>query len=103
VTSASDPVAAIPELHVASLVVHAQPARLDTVAAAISALPGAEVHGRSALGKLVVTLETPGMDGMMTAVRAIQEIDGVLSATLVYQCVDTLAAMNEELADDRTS
>ena len=29
--------------------------------------------------------------------------DAVLSATLVYQCVDTLESMNEELCDDRTS
>jgi len=91
------------ELHVASLVVHALPARLDQVAAAIVALPGAEVHGRAASGKLVVTIEAASSAGMMTVVQAIQQTDAVLSATLVYQCVDTLESMNEELCDDRAS
>jgi nitrate reductase NapD len=30
-------------------------------------------------------------------VSSIQRIDGVLSAALVYQCADSLDAMNEEI------
>ena len=87
------------ELHIASLVVHSTPARLDSVTAAVAALPGALVHASSGNGKLVVTLEAPGADGMTQSVSAIQHIDGVLSAALVYQCSDSLAAMNEEITD----
>ena len=36
---------------------------------------------------------------MTAAVSGIQHIDGVLSAALVYQCADSLDAMNEEIAD----
>ena len=32
-------------------------------------------------------------------VSSIQHIEGVLSAVLVYQCADSLAAMNEEIDD----
>ena len=36
---------------------------------------------------------------MTAAVASIQRLDGVLSAALVYQCADSLDAMNEEIAD----
>lgn len=88
-----------PELHIASLVVHAAPRRCDGIAEAIAALPGAQVHAVSASGKLVVTLEADTADTMARCVARIQQIDGVLSAALVYQCADDLDAMNEEIVD----
>jgi len=36
---------------------------------------------------------------MMSRVSSIQRADGVLSAALVYQCVDSLESMNEALPD----
>jgi periplasmic nitrate reductase NapD len=87
------------ELHIASLVVHSTPHRLERVAGAIAAMRGALIHASSANGKLVVTLEAPTSEAMTQCVLAIQHLDGVLSATLVYQGADTLDAMNEEIAD----
>lgn len=87
------------ELHIASLVVHAAPRRRQAIAATIGALPGAVVHAASENGKLVVTLEAPTADAMTALVSALQHTDGVLSAALVYQCADSLKAMNEELPD----
>lgn len=87
------------ELHIASLVVHAAPRRLDGIAGAVAALPGARVHASSANGKLVVTLEAPTAEEMAQSVSRIQRIDGVLSAALVYQCADSLDSMNEEVSD----
>jgi len=92
-------VSQVPELHIASLVVHALPSRLPQVSAAIAALPGACVHGNAPNGKLVVTLEAPGAALLLDAVARIQAFDGVLSAALVYQCADTLEAMNEDMPD----
>jgi nitrate reductase NapD len=74
------------ELHIASLVVHA-------------AIPGGEVHASAPNGKLVVTLEASSGDEMSRKVATIGRIDGVLSTALVYQCADTLEAMNEEIDD----
>jgi periplasmic nitrate reductase NapD len=85
------------ELHIASLVVHAMPQRVIAVAAHIGKLPGSRVHAHNKLGKLVVTLEASQERALIDAVSEIQRCDGVLSATLVYQCVDSLDAMNEEL------
>ena len=87
------------ELHIASLVVHAAPQRLSRVEQAVAALSGACIHATSPAGKLVVTLETPSAEAMSQQVSAIQHLDGVLSAALVYQCVDSLVAMNEEISD----
>ena len=64
----------------------------------IAAIPGAEVHATSPIGKLVVTIEAGTADEIVDKVSRIQRIDGVLSAALVYQCTDTLASMNEVIA-----
>ena len=91
--------AVVEELHIASLVVHSTRRRLGSVAEAINGLPSAVVHASSANGKLVVTLEAPTSEAMTAMVTSIQHIDGVLSAALVYQCADSLDAMNEEVSD----
>lgn len=88
------------ELHIASLVVQSVATDTATVAAAIAQRPGSEVHAMSPHGKLVVTLEAASADEMLAAIAQIQRSPGVLTAALVYQCADTLAAMNEEIPDD---
>ncbi len=94
--TATDPV---PELHITSLVVHAAPSRLPAVSAFITKLAGAEIHGTSANGKLVVTIEAASTDETMNRISAIQRLDGVLSAALVYQHSETLDSMNEQIED----
>ena len=85
------------EVHIASLVVHAAPSRVATVAQAIRALPEARVHAVSEAGKIVVTLETATSAAMSAHIEAMRLRPGVLSAVLVYQCADSLEAMNEEM------
>ena len=95
--AANGPVPA--ELHIASLVVHSTPSAADHVAGVIAMIPGAQIHASSSGGKLVVTLEASTTEEMMAKVSGIQGTRDVLSATLVYQCADTLDVMNEELPD----
>jgi len=87
------------ELHITSLVVHSTPKRVQSVSDLIAAMPGAIVHAASPAGKLVVTLEAGTGDEILSQINGIQRTDGVLSAALVYQCADSLDAMNEEMAD----
>ena len=84
------------ELHIASLVVYAAPARATTVADAVRAVPDARVHS-STNCKLVVTLEAPDSERMTTHIESIRRTAGVLSVVLVYQCADSLESMNEEM------
>ena len=85
------------ELHIASVVVQCAPPRLGALTRELASLPGAVVHATSAEGKAVVTLEAASGDAVTAAVARIQGLDGVLSAALVYQCADTLEAMNQEM------
>ena len=87
------------ELHITSLVVHAAPKRMARVEQAIASIAGAQVHGTSPRGKLVVTLEAGSADEILAMVGRIQRTDGVLSAALVYQFADSLESMNEEIPD----
>ena len=88
------------EWHIASVVVYSARKHTLRIADEVSALPHAEVHGLSAEnGKLVVTLEADSASALLEQVQHIQHIDGVFSAALVFQCADTLDAMNEELSD----
>ena len=91
------------ELHIASMVVHAAPRHLAVVRGAILEIAGAEIHGASDTGKLVVTLEAPSTEDMMAQISAIQRLDGVLASALVFQAADTLDAMNQEIDDGHRS
>ncbi|WP_343627702.1 chaperone NapD [Roseateles sp.] len=76
------------EMHIASVVVQAQPRLLDDVASAVQDLPGARIHGRSDAGKLVVTLDGSTADDILDQVRAMQQLRGVVNVALVYQHIE---------------
>ena len=90
----------VDEWHIAGVVVHANPARLDEVRAAIDAMAGAEIHAGNDAGKLVVTLEAPTMRAIAAHLEYLHRLDGVLSAALVYQHNEDAGAMEEEMTDD---
>jgi len=87
------------EWHIAGIVVYAHPAHLDTVRVAIEAMTGAEIHAISDAGKLVVTVEAPTSRAIAAHLTCLHQLEGVLSATLVYQHNEDAAAMNEEISD----
>jgi nitrate reductase NapD len=76
------------EVHISSLVVHSRPERVPSIAIGIEAIAGAEIHGGRDTGKLIVTLETTTEGEIVERVNAIQLLDGVLAATLVFHHVE---------------
>ena len=72
------------QVHFSSIVVTADPARLDIVEPAISANPVAEIAVRGPSGKLIVMLESPSEAAIVEALTEIQLMPGVVSAALVY-------------------
>ena len=76
------------KLHISSIVVTADPNRLDTVIPAINALEIAEVSLTGPMGKLVVTLETDSEADMIQGLTDIQLMPGVASAALCYHHAD---------------
>ena len=76
------------EIHVSSLVVHSRPWQAAAVAARMREMPGVEIRGGIEVGKLVVTLETASEAEVVERLNAVQAIDGVLAATLVFHHVE---------------
>ena len=85
------------ELHITSLVVHAMPSHRSQVDALINTLPGAQVHGADASGKMVVTLEAPTSAAILDQVSAIRQAPGVLNVAMVYQHTESLESLNTEI------
>ncbi|MBB3018181.1 nitrate reductase NapD [Microvirga lupini] len=72
------------ECHISSLVVHSRPDQVQSILEGIRSVQGAEVHGGADTGKLIVTLETDTESQVVERINAIQLLDGVLAATLVF-------------------
>lgn len=88
------------EWHITSLVVHALPSHVEALSRWCGTLPGAQLHAALAeQGKLVLTLEGPNAEAVMSSIGRLQRANGVLSAAIVFQCAEPLAAMNEEMPD----
>ena len=76
------------KLCISSLVVQADPADLKQVRDEIEAMADTEVMAESEQGKLVVVLDTASNRLAADRITEIQNTDGVLSATLIYQYDD---------------
>ncbi len=79
------------EWHVASILVHLLPERRDAVHAAVTAMPGVEVHAEER-GKMVVTVEGPHEGRIADRMTAIHLLDGVMSAVMVFHHVEPAEA-----------
>ena len=78
------------EVHISSMVVHARPDYLQDVKNKIEHLPGAEIHGESENGKLVVVLESQSQTHITDVIEKIADMDHVLSTALVYHQIEQL-------------
>lgn len=83
-----DRVIAPPGGDIASILVQARPERLAAVEAAISFLPGCEVHGRDPKGKLVVVIDAPDTGSIGTTLNTIVLLPDVYTASLVFHAID---------------
>ena len=96
----SEPLDANTDLHITSLVVHALPKALEQVAAGIIKIKGAQIHGSHPAGKLVITLEAHHARDILDCVSQIEQLDGVINASLVYQHVENWQSLNQEVTHD---
>jgi nitrate reductase NapD len=85
----ADRVVAPPGCEIASIIVQARPERLAELEAAITALPGCEIHGRDIRGKLIVVTEAPDSGSLGTLLNTIQSLPDVYSAALVFHAIET--------------
>jgi len=85
------------ELHIAGIVVFADPQQLETITACIRTVPSATIHAASPDGKLVVTLETDSTRRTLDYMDAIRALPGVADVALVYQHAEPLDALEQEI------
>jgi nitrate reductase NapD len=71
-------------MNISSVIVIPHPERVATVSSALGELPGVEVAIVSPEGKIIVTIETDGDAETVRAYEIISQLDGVMSASMVY-------------------
>ena len=86
------------ELHVAGVLVHVKADALPYVSAVLAAMPGIEVHATSPEGKIVVTVESVDSAVILDRLDAMNRIQDVISAALVYQHNEPLDRIDEEMS-----
>lgn len=87
------------EIHISSLVLRVIPSSVASLEREVAQHPHSELGvSDQKLGKLVVVLETPSMRSLKKAIDHFEQLDGVLTATMVYHHVDTLSSLREAIA-----
>ncbi len=76
------------EVHISSMVVLCRPDALESAVSQIKTNPLAEIHAVDESGKIIVVLETPSEQNILDGIQELENIEGVISATLVYHQVD---------------
>ena len=71
-------------MNLCSVIVHVRPEKAATVEQAMNTLPGVEVHGGAAEGKLIITVEDTETASAADTMMGFSAVDGVISATLIY-------------------
>ena len=72
------------------MIVHTRAEHLRAVREQIEKMPGAEIHGESESGKLVVVLETDEQSQITQTIDAINDLDQVLNTSLVYHQIEPI-------------
>ena len=71
-------------MNISSAIIHARPGAVSIVQAGLATLEGVEVHAVSPEGKLIVTIETEDDGSNAATYQRIGQLDGVMSAAMVY-------------------
>jgi nitrate reductase NapAB chaperone NapD len=73
---------------ISGVVVHAEPGAVQSVRAALDALPGVITHAATAAGKIIATLETRDDAQTLAAWQHIGAQRGVLAVALAYHQIE---------------
>ena len=72
-------------INICGVLVHAHPDKLSQVQASLLQYEGVEVHNVSNNGRLVITIDLPDRFNMIDTINQLNNVEGVLSAAMVYQ------------------
>jgi len=71
-------------MNICGVLVQGRPADRTRIHAALTAMPGVEVHAETEAGQLVVTVEEAEQASAANTLVDINNVQGVLAASLVY-------------------
>lgn len=75
-------------MNISGILVQAYPENLTSVCRALSDMEGVEVHASNDAGKIVVTIEKESNAAMSDMLLSLQNLPGVLAASMVYHQFD---------------
>jgi nitrate reductase NapD len=75
-------------MNISSVILRVLPARLPAIRAALRQLPGVDLHGDPGDGRLVLTVEDTDRSRASDVLMDLHRLEGLLSASLVYQYAD---------------
>jgi nitrate reductase NapD len=85
-----------PSVHISSAVVSVLPAHRENVVRLLADMDGVEVHHQSQF-KIVIVLEGPDSGVLGARLAEIASIEGVLSANMVFEQIERLADLGDQL------
>ena len=71
-------------MNICGILVHARPENTEVVRDSLDSILGVEVHGINEDGRMVVTLEEDNEERMADTLMSLQDVDGVVSASMIY-------------------
>jgi len=71
-------------MNISGVLVHAYPEKAADVTRRLESMDGFEVHANTDEGKIVVTIEKPDDNSIADALLELQDVPGVLNASMVY-------------------
>ncbi|NNG13320.1 MAG: chaperone NapD [Halobacteria archaeon] len=84
-------------MNISGVLVRARPENINAVTSRLEALTGVEVHGANPDGRLVVTVEESGDRAMADTVVRMQDLPGVISASMIYHQYEEEQDLEEAL------
>ena len=84
-------------MNICSVIVNAKPENAPGISEELNAMDGVDVFGGVEEGKIIVTLEDNGEKALADKMAAINDIKGVINATMIYHQEEDDTAMEEEI------
>ena len=78
------------DFNICGVLVHARTENTQQVKARLEDISGVEVHSSTENGRLIVTVESDTRQQVADTISSLHEVEGVLSASMVYQFSDDI-------------
>lgn len=75
-------------MNISSIIVQARPEKSSILQDELANLPGVEVHAAKEDGTIIITVEDTGGQAPAKTLMGVQNLQGVLSASMVYNYCD---------------